>query len=143
MWGVDHSSVWWLCFLQVVDSLYVCFMCASVYIHGGWRIVDAQSLCFVGKLTCLSSLMFALQDGLWSFVMDWFYGFCDGKKMLKAWTIRSKSLLELDTLGVLKKSWVFLLLSGVHKYWSLVWVGVFCPFVVGGKCLTIIFNFFS
>jgi hypothetical protein len=42
--------------------------------------------CFVSKFIGLFLLLFVIQDGLWSFAMDWFDGFCDGGEMLKAWT---------------------------------------------------------
>lgn len=53
-------------------------MCASVYIHGGRRIVGVQSLCFVGKLTCFiffvvcsSRRIVKLYDGLVLWILWW------------------------------------------------------------------------
>jgi hypothetical protein len=56
-------------------------MVASAYIHGSKGIVSLWFVCFVGKFTSLSSLLFSFHGKSRSFVMNWFNGFYGGKKL--------------------------------------------------------------
>jgi hypothetical protein len=65
--------------------------------------VGTWSICFVSKFISLFLLLFVIQNGLWSFAMDWFHGFCDGGEILKL-AFQNESLFKLETLVVLKKN---------------------------------------
>jgi hypothetical protein len=58
-----------------------CFIVASAYIHGNREIVSLWSICFVGKFTSLSSLLFSFHGESRSFATDWLNGFYGGGKL--------------------------------------------------------------
>jgi len=76
-------------------------MFASVYIHRGNMIVDAQNISFVGNFIRLSFLLFALEDGLRSFAMVGFLDSMAQQEMLQVYVIRTGNLLRFDILVVL------------------------------------------